>query len=142
MKNIFRYEPIAPSFIGESIAHHQSKKEIGAHAIFLGQVRADEKEGSRVACIDYTAYEELALQKVHAIREDAFARWPLTCMHIHHSLGPVKAGEVGFFVFVSSPHRGASFEALQVIVDRIKAEVPIWGREILEDGREIWKENQ
>jgi molybdopterin synthase catalytic subunit len=142
MKQIFRHGPIPPAFVGESIARHQSKTDIGAHALFLGQVRADEKEDGRVARIVYTAYEEMALEKVHLIREETFARWPLTCMHIYHSLGEVPAGEISFFVFVSSPHRPAAFEALQSVVDRIKAEVPIWGSEILEDGRELWKENR
>jgi molybdopterin synthase catalytic subunit len=141
MKSIFFQGPIPSSFVGESIGKHQSKTEIGAHAIFLGQVRADEKPEGRVAMIEYTAYEEMANKAVHAIREEAFAKWPLTCMHIHHSLGEVKAGEICFFVFVSSPHRPAAFEALRVIVDRIKAEVPIWGREVLEDGGELWKKN-
>lgn len=142
MKKIFKQGPIDPLFVGESISKHQNKTDIGAHALFLGQVRADEKDGGRVAWIDYTAYEEMAEKKVHEIREAAFDTWPLTCMHIYHSLGAVKAGEISFFVFVSSPHRDAAFEALRHIVDRIKAEVPIWGREVLEDGSEVWKENR
>lgn len=142
MKKIFVQGPITPDFIANSIAKHQHKTDIGAHAIFLGQVRADALEGSTVAAIDYTAYEDMAEKKVHEIRESAFAEWPLSCMHIYHSLGEVKSGEISFFVFVSSPHRLASFAALQHIVDRIKAEAPIWGREMLADGREVWKENK
>ncbi|MGN6803009.1 MAG: molybdenum cofactor biosynthesis protein MoaE, partial [Ginsengibacter sp.] len=68
-KNIFQEGPIAPSFIGESIQKHSPKKDIGAHSIFLGQVRADEINGKIVEAIEYTTYEEMALEKMHAIRE-------------------------------------------------------------------------
>ncbi len=141
-KSIFVHGPISPVFVGESIAKHQSKTDIGAHAIFLGQVRADVKDGKHVSHIDYTAYEEMALEKVHLIREGAFDRHPLSCMHIYHSLGSVGAGEISLFVFVSSPHRNAAFTALREIVDEIKVDVPIWGKEIFEDGDGTWKVNQ
>jgi len=142
MKNIFIQGSIAASFIGESIAKHQSKTDIGAHAIFLGQVRADVIDGQPVSRIDYTAYEDMALQKVHEIREAAFDKYPLTCMHIYHSLGSVGVGEISFFVFVSSAHRAAAFDALREIVDAIKADVPIWGKEIFAEGQGSWKVNQ
>ncbi len=141
-KNIFVEGPISAGFIGESIAKHQSKTDIGAHAIFLGQVRADEQGGRTVSHIDYTAYEEMAMQKVHGIREEAFAAHPLTCMHIYHSLGTVRAGEISLFVFVSSPHRDAAFTALREIVEMIKADVPIWGKEMFDESEGTWKVNQ
>lgn len=141
-KSIFIEGPISAGFIGDSIAKHQSKTDIGAHAIFLGQVRADEKEGRSVTHIDYTAYAEMALQKVHLIREAAFAAYPLTCMHIYHSLGTVRSGEISLFVFVSSGHRDAAFTALREIVEKIKADVPIWGKEMFGETDGTWKVNQ
>ncbi|MCF8238729.1 MAG: molybdenum cofactor biosynthesis protein MoaE [Saprospiraceae bacterium] len=141
-KSIFIEGPISAGFIGDSIAKHQSKTDIGAHAIFLGQVRADEKEGRSVTHIDYTAYEEMALQKVHAIRESAFAAYPLSCMHIYHSLGTVRSGEISLFVFVSAAHRDAAFTALREIVEKIKADVPIWGKEMFGESDGTWKVNQ
>ncbi|RNL81693.1 molybdenum cofactor biosynthesis protein MoaE [Sinomicrobium pectinilyticum] len=140
-KNIFRQGAIPASFVGESIAKHSSKTEIGAHSIFLGQVRADEAEGKKVTAIEYTAYEEMALEKMHEIRESAFAKYPVTCMHIYHSLGKVKTGEICLFVFTSSPHRKAAIEACNEIVERIKAELPIWGKELFEDEGYQWKVN-
>ena len=140
-KNVFLDGPISSSFIGESIAKHQSKTEIGAHDIFLGQIRADEIDAKKVAAIEYTAYEEMALDRIHEIRENAFEKFDLSCMHIYHSLGTVKAGEICFFVFVSSPHRKACFRAIEYLVDRIKAEAPIFGKEILEDESYQWKVN-
>lgn len=141
-KKVFVQGPIAPDFISKSIANHQSKTDIGAHAIFLGQVRADEIEGKTVESIDYTAYEEMAEDAFHNIREATFEKYELSCMHIYHSLGNVKVGEIGFFVFVSSPHRQASFDAIEYLVNEIKANVPIFGKEILQDGAHQWKVNQ
>src|SRR5210317_864374 len=93
--------PITPDFIANSIARHQSKTGIGAHDIFLGQVRADEIQGKMVSGIEYTAYEAMALEKISEIREDAFEKYSLSCMHIYHSLGVVPTGEICLFVFVS-----------------------------------------
>ena len=140
-KNVFIEGPISAVFIGNSIAKHQSKTTIGAHNIFLGQVRADDIDGKTVKAIDYTAYEEMALTKFEEIRENTFTKYELTCMHIYHSLGVVKAGEIGLFVFVSSPRRKVVFEALEHIVEEIKAHVPVFGREIFEDETHQWKVN-
>ena len=141
IKNIFVQGAINPSFIADSIAKHASKKDIGAHSIFLGQVRADVIEEKTVAAIEYTAYEDLALQKMHELREELFTKYDLTCMHVHHSLGEVKAGELCLFVFTSSKHRQTAIDACEEIVERIKAELPVWGKEIFEDQSHQWKVN-
>ena len=142
-KKVFMEGPISASFIADSIAKHQTQTQIGAHAIFLGQIRADIKPEGVVTAIAYSAYEPMAEQVFHRIREEAFSRFELTCMHIYHSLGVVPVGEVSLFVFVSSPHRKPTFEALEFLVEAIKAEVPIFGKELLgEEGSYIWKENR
>jgi molybdopterin synthase catalytic subunit len=140
-KNIFVEGPISPEKIGTSIQNHSKKTEIGAHSIFLGQVRADKKNGSTVKAIEYTAYEEMALEKAFEIREAVFEKYPLNCMHIYQSLGQVKTGEICLFVFTSSPHRKAAIHACEELVERIKKELPIWGKEIFEDNAENWKVN-
>ncbi|MCX2586334.1 molybdenum cofactor biosynthesis protein MoaE [Pedobacter sp. MR22-3] len=141
LKNIFVKGAISPDFIADSIAKHATKTAIGGHNIFMGQVRKDEINGKFVAAIDYTAYEELALTKMDEIREDIFAKYPLNCMHVHHSLGSIQAGEICLFVFTSSAHRKPAMEACNELVERIKTELPIWGKEIFEDETHQWKEN-
>ncbi|MFH5833871.1 molybdenum cofactor biosynthesis protein MoaE [Halalkalibaculum sp. DA3122] len=141
-KKVFVKGAIPPGKISNSIAHHQSKTTIGAHSIFLGQVRADEVEGKTVAAIEYTAYEEMALKEVEKIRENAFSKYDLTCAHIYHSLGTVKAGELCFFVFTSSAHRKTARQANRFLVDEIKEKVPIFGKEIFEDESHQWKVNR
>ena len=141
-KNIFVQGPIAASFIAESIQNHSSKTGIGGHSIFLGQVRADRIDSKEVESIEYTAYEEMALEKMHAIREDMFSKYDLTCMHVYHSLGNVKTGEISLFVFTSAAHRRAAIDACQEIVERVKSELPVWGKELFRDQSYQWKANQ
>jgi molybdopterin synthase catalytic subunit len=140
-KTVFIQGAISSEFIGNSIAKHQTKTSIGAHNIFLGQVRADDIEGKVVSAIDYTAYEDMANEKFHEIREATFGKFNLTCMHIYHSLGKVKAGEICLFVFVSSPRRKEVFKALEYVVEEIKAKAPVFGKEIFEDETHQWKVN-
>ncbi len=141
-KNIFVQGAIPATFIADSIQKHSTQTGIGGHSIFLGQVRADEIEDKTVLAIEYTAYEEMALEKMHTIREAIFEKYPLTCMHVHHSLGKVAAGEICLFVFTSSSHRKAAIDACEETVERLKAELPIWGKELFTDETHQWKENR
>jgi molybdopterin synthase catalytic subunit len=142
IKNIFVQGAIDPSFIGDSIAKHQTKTTIGGHSIFLGQVRADEADGKTIAAIEYTAYEEMALEQMDKIREAIFEKYPLVCMHVYHSLGKVAAGEICLFVFTSSKHRKVAIDACEETVERIKAELQVWGKGLFLDETFQWKENK
>ncbi len=142
LKNIFVKGPVSSAFIAESIEQHSTKKDIGAHSIFLGQVRADVINGKLIAGIEYTSYEEMAMEKMHEIREQIFGKYELTCMHVYHSLGLVKSGEICLFVFTSSKHRRVAIEACNETVERIKADLPVWGKEFFEDDSFQWKVNQ
>ena len=141
-KNIFVKGPIAASFVGESIQQHSTKTGIGAHSIFLGQVRADILGEKAVTGIEYTTYEDMALEKMHEIRESIFSKYPLGCMHVYHSLGIVAAGEISLFVFTSSAHRKAAIDACEETVERIKAELPVWGKELFDNATYQWQENK
>ncbi|MFD1553684.1 molybdenum cofactor biosynthesis protein MoaE [Putridiphycobacter roseus] len=142
MKNIFIAGPILPEKIAESIAKHQVKTTIGAHDIFLGQVRADKVGENIVAAIEYSAYEPMVNQVIHEIREEVFAKYELSCLHIYHAIGLVKAGEICLFVFTSSKHRKMAMDATRFLVESIKAKAPIFGKEIFEDMSHQWKVNQ
>ena len=140
IKNIFINGPVPPAQVAADIQNHSSKTGIGAHSIFLGQVRADTIGEKKVLAIEYTAYEEMALEKMHEIREAVFSKYPLSCMHVYHSLGIVKAGELSLFVFTSSEHRKPAIDACTELVERIKKELPVWGRELFEDETHQWKQ--
>lgn len=140
-KNIFVEGAIKSSFVGEQIQKHSTQTNIGAHSIFLGQVRNDLIDDKKVAAIEYTTYKEMALEKMQEIREAIFEKYELTCMHIYHSLGKVNAGEISLFVFTSSQHRHAAIDACNDVVERIKNELPVWGKEVFEDETYTWKQN-
>ncbi|HAD33171.1 MAG TPA: molybdopterin converting factor [Chitinophagaceae bacterium] len=140
-KNVFIEGPISSEFIAQSIAKHSSQTNIGAHAIFLGQVRNDKMEDAAVVGIEYSSYLEMADEIFDQMREETFAQFPLTCMHIYHSLGLVKAGEISLFVFTSAIHRREALDACDWIVERIKKEAPVWGKEILDNHTYSWKTN-
>lgn len=141
LKNIFMEGAIPANFIADSIAKHASKTGIGGHNIFLGQVRADDIDGKKVTAIEYTSNKEMALEKMHEIREAIFEKYAITCMHVHHSLGKVNAGELCLFVFTSSKHRKVAIDACTECVEKIKAELPIWGKELFEGEGYQWKVN-
>ena len=119
-KRVFVEGPISAAFVGDSLAKHSTKTAIGAHSIFLGQVRKDLIEGQEVVAIEYSAYTEMAEEKFHEMREDTFSKYPLTCMHIYHSLGSVGAGEICLFVFTSAIHRKEAIDYCNEVVERIK----------------------
>lgn len=139
---VFVNGAISPQFIADCIEKHNSKTTIGAHDIFLGQVRNDVIKGKTVQAIEYSSYEEMADEKFSSISETAFSKFNLICLHYYHSLGMVKAGEISLFVFASSKHRKDAFDACRWIVEEIKANVPIWGKELFEDDTHIWKTNK
>jgi molybdopterin synthase catalytic subunit len=147
-RNIFVQGAISSGFIAENIQKHAEKTGIGGHSIFLGQVRADTIDGKTVTGIEYTSYEEMAIEKMHEIRQAVFDKYPLICMHVYHSLGLVKTGEISLFVFTSSKHRKAAIDACEETVERLKAELPVWGKEFFasenagETGAYQWKENR
>jgi molybdopterin synthase catalytic subunit len=141
IKNIFVAGAVTPEFIAGSIAKHSTKKDIGAHSIFLGQVRNDLIDGNEVLAIQYSAYEEMANEVFDSIRESMFLKYELKCLHVYHSLGEVKAGEISLFVFTSAKHRKAAISACEEIVELLKQQVSIWGQEVFADGSSAWKEN-
>jgi molybdopterin synthase catalytic subunit len=138
---VFIEGAVSPSFIADAIVRHSAKKNIGAHSIFLGQVRNDKIDGQEVLAIEYTTYREMAEEKFYEIREAAFKKYSIICLHIYHSLGMVKAGEINLYVFVSSMHRKDAIDACEEIVERIKKEVPVWGKEIFSNEKFQWKVN-
>ncbi|HPQ08765.1 MAG TPA: molybdenum cofactor biosynthesis protein MoaE [Bacteroidia bacterium] len=140
-KNFFVEGPVIPAIIEKDISKHATKLGIGAHVIFLGQVRADIINDKKVRGIEYSAPVELANKKFEEIKEEAITRFQLSCLHIYHSLGFVEAGQLSLYVLSSSPHRKAALDSLEWIVEKIKKEVPIFGKEIFDDGNYVWKKN-
>ena len=108
--------------------------------MFLGTVR-NVSEAGRVQSIEYESYEQMAEKSLEQAEQEVKLRWPETRgVKIVHRVGRLSIGEVSVAVAVSSPHRAEAFEACRHAIERIKHEVPIWKREKLAGGREVWVE--
>ena len=114
----------------------------GATCSFKGSVRADKHNTQYVAAIEFAAHEEIARKTAYEILEQAEKKYDLIQTHILHSLGKVNTSEICFYVSVMSRHRKESFEALPWIVNEFKEKVPVFGKEIMEDGTYVWKSHK
>lgn len=131
--------PVPTSFLNGELANPCSVTVAGAHALFLGQVREDQFDGKTVTGIEYSAYEEMVEPVIQDIKEELFRRFPdLICVHILHSTGLVRCGEISLLVMVSSGHRKQSFAALERGVELIKEKLPVWKKELFSDGTSRW----
>lgn len=118
---------------------HVRDLSAGAIATFEGTTR-DHFAGRRVVELRYEAYAAMARRRMAAILREARARHDLRRLAVAHRLGTVAAGEASVFVAASATHRADAMEACRYVIDEIKASVPIWKKEVYEDG-EVWKEN-
>lgn len=107
----------------------------GAVNVFIGTVR-NTAHGKNVVWLEYEAYESMAVAEIRKIIDEASHRWPLLGWAVSHRVGTLKPAEVSVVVAVSAPHRRESFEACQFIIDTLKEKVPIWKKEVFEDGEE------
>jgi molybdopterin synthase catalytic subunit len=108
----------------------------GAIATFVGLVR-DHHAGRAVTRLAYSAYGPMAEARCAAIVAAVEARWPVR-VALAHRIGDLAIGDVAVAVAVGSAHRAAAFEACREVIERVKAEVPIWKREVYADGTEAW----
>lgn len=113
----------------------------GATSLFLGTVR-DNSEAGDVDMILYEAYVPMAEKEMLEIEEEVRRRWPVIGVKLVHRVGRLRVGEVSVAVAVSTPHRADSFEACRHAIERIKHDVPIWKKERLANGREVWVEGR
>jgi molybdopterin converting factor subunit 1 len=112
----------------------------GAAISFIGTTR-EFTHGKRTTLLEYEAYVPMALRTMNQIVGEIGERYPGTLCAITHRLGLVLIGEISVVIAVSSPHREAAYDASRYAIERLKQIVPIWKKEIWEDGSE-WKGHQ
>lgn len=120
----------------QKLAAQVRRDSHGAVVLFLGTVR-NHSQGKRVYSMEYEAYSEMAERKLRQICQEIEERWGIPEVAIAHRVGHLAVGETSLVIAVASPHREEAFEACQYAVDRIKQIVPIWKKEMREDG-EFW----
>jgi len=121
----------------EAVLRHVTSPAAGAVVLFLGTTRQF-TEGRETASLDYECFDEMARAKLAELETQARARWQLVECALVHRVGHVPLGEASVAVAVSSPHRGAAFEAGQWLIDTLKQVVPIWKKENWSDGTSQW----
>lgn len=110
--------------------------ETGGIDVFIGTVRNATK-GKAVIRLEFEAYDKMAIAEMEKIAQQAIAKWPIQKILIHHRTGVLQIGEIPVIIAVSAAHRDAAFEACRFIIDTLKQTVPIWKKEIFDDG-EVW----
>ncbi len=109
---------------------------VGGIDVFIGTVR-DKTSGKRVVALDFEAYEEMAILEFEKIAAHAKTEWPIHKIAILHATGKKQIGDLAVVIAVSAAHRDAAFKACRYMIDTLKQTVPIWKKEIFEDG-EVW----
>ncbi|HXQ27277.1 MAG TPA: molybdenum cofactor biosynthesis protein MoaE [Candidatus Acidoferrales bacterium] len=129
-------EPIRPREIIEGL----KAPEDGAVVVFDGFVRNNFK-GRQTLYLEYEAYEPMAYAKMREIGAEIRAKFPIHRLAIVHRLGRLEIGETSVWIAVSSPHRGAAFDACRYAIDTLKRSVPIWKKEFFVGGA-VWADGE
>jgi molybdopterin synthase catalytic subunit len=123
-----------------TIARRVVFPECGATVTLDGYAR-EWTSGRRTLYLVYEAYEPMALREMKRLGEQAHERFDVARIGIVHRTGRLEIGETSVVITVSAPHRGAAFEACEWAIRELKRTVPIWKKEVFEDG-EVWVESE
>ncbi|MGX2960075.1 molybdenum cofactor biosynthesis protein MoaE [Peribacillus sp. JNUCC 23] len=136
--NLFEVTPevLCPNRYLQYVTH----AEVGAVTLFSGIVR-EWTNGKRTLFLEYEAYVPMAEKMLTEIGADIQRKWPGTRIAIAHRIGKLQISETAVIIAVSSPHRQIAYEANEFAIEQIKKLVPIWKKEIWEDG-EKWMGGQ
>jgi molybdopterin synthase catalytic subunit len=134
--------PIGVDLIASRITEAGAMKNAGGLNIFIGRVRDDLIDEKRVTAIEYSAYDPMVRMEAEKIRNEILTEFKdVRSVIIIHSEGIVKAGEISLFVMISAGHRDQAINACRETVERIKARLPVWKKELFEDDTHRWREN-
>lgn len=120
----------------EAITKKVIRNEAGAVTTFVGTVR-EFTHGKRTLSLEYQAYEKMAVKMLEQIGKEINQKWKDAKVAITHRVGKLAISEIAVVIAVSTPHRKDAYEANEYAIERIKQIVPIWKKEIWEDG-ESW----
>ncbi|NBO92957.1 MAG: molybdenum cofactor biosynthesis protein MoaE [Planctomycetia bacterium] len=127
------YHPIDYTALVESVR----RPHCGAVVLFLGTVR--DLTGEQITtALEYEAYAPMAEKKLAQVEEETRTKWPVADLVLVHRLGRLEVSEISVAVVVSCPHRAEAFDAGKFAIDRLKQMVPIWKKELGQDGPGEW----
>ena len=108
---------------------------VGGVVTFTGTVRSHNL-GKNVARLEYSAYAPMACKEMELIAHEALQQWPLVDVQILHRIGVLEVGDIAVQIAVAGAHRAEPFAACRWVIDALKARVPIWKKEVTDDGEE------
>jgi len=136
-----RYATIVREVIDtQRVGDALKRGEDGAVLVFEGVVR-NQTRGRKTLYLDYEAYEEMALQQMDSLANQALQQFQIRDVAIVHRLGRLEVGETSVLIAVASAHRAAAFDACRWLIDTLKRTVPIWKKEHFEDGA-VWADGE
>ncbi len=138
-------EPIWAALIDSPLSFDQASAfvssdiSVGAVVSFEGRTRSEnDSQHGQLVRLDYEAYGSMAQQQLIRLAGDARERWSLARVAVLHRVGTVAIGESSVVIVVASAHRAEAFEACRWLIDSIKKDVPIWKKDVFEDGYVRW----
>lgn len=108
----------------------------GGVVLFVGTVR-NQTGGRAVTRLEYQAYPAMAKAEMAKVADRACAEHGASSVDIAHRVGTLQIGDAAVAIVARAPHRGAAFDACRFAIDLLKQTVPIWKKEVFEDG-EVW----
>jgi molybdopterin converting factor subunit 1 len=120
----------------EGVLKRIKRGEDGAAVVFEGVVR-NQTRGRKTLYLDYEAYEQMALDQMEGLADQALKQFQVREVAMVHRLGRLEIGETSVLIVVASAHRAAAFDACRWLIDTLKRTVPIWKKEYFEDGA-VW----
>jgi len=119
----------------QKIISSVERPESGGICTFFGTVRNHSKD-RKVNRLEFEAYKDMALKELMKIASNIEEKWSVNGIAIHHRIGKVEIGEDAVVIAISADHRDEAFKACRYAIDTLKETVPIWKKEVLEDGEE------
>ena len=132
------FEITSETISADEVIARLADPAVGAVATFVGVVRG-QTDGRRTLYLEYEAYPEMVEDTLVQIGQEVQARWPtIQQVAIVHRIGRLEIGEPAVVIALSAAHRPEVFDGLRYAIDRLKEIVPIWKKEVWEDGTE-WR---
>lgn len=116
-------------------------EEDGAVVVFNGVVRGN-SDGEEVRRLEMERYEDMTLKELEKVKDETLLNFDVTDLNLIHRHGKFDVGENIVCIMASAPHRKEAFEACEYCIDRLKEKVPLWKKEITEEGVERWLKGQ
>ncbi|WP_420835830.1 molybdenum cofactor biosynthesis protein MoaE [Bacillus weihaiensis] len=129
------FEIVSEPISVEEMTKKVIRNEAGAVTTFIGTVR-EFTYGKRTLSLEYQAYEKMAIKMLEQIGKEINEKWENSLVAITHRVGKLEITDIAVVIAVSTPHRKHAYEANEYAIERIKQIVPIWKKEIWEDGEE------